>query len=496
MVASGLPDVLTNINNTIQAVQKEIRRSPGTKFEMSDVVTDLYVLTFDLFTKVIKWCDAKSRNHVWKVLKRDCWSEFANEVNKIKDISQWVLRDVISKTAETVQFTAEHVAGMRKDVNHLTNIANKHYLNKQDDGGLKAIEQDHTKLLQNSPSIIICNRDNAMLERFLQSFQNMGSSGTNLLIESIPTAESSSPEIRIRRSPSPLALQAPSSTRELDLDMAPEYSDPSPSSQVMTAEQVLENSENLETYYPSGHTTLLISPLASADLPLNVADRLVQWLSQPNAQILNLQIDSLPDQDIASSTLIAAHTLSLAASIPDQPTLSYFCSLRRPNEMPQGQTRTAETIGLCEMMACVIRQLVTLLPDTLPTSTLDFSQDRFETLDGTLRTWSETIGVFADLLSLAPSDLLIVINDLQLLDHRYTSDKIREVLDVIRRFAGSTSEESGMVREKRVKILLTTAGSSRSVLPWLQKGEWYLHENSGPKRRGRVSGAEMDFARV
>lgn len=494
MVASGLPDVLTNINNTIQAVQKEIRRSPGTKLEMSDVVTDLYVLTFDLFTKVIKWCDAKSRNHVWKVLKRDCWSEFANEVTKIKDISQWVLRDVISKTAETVQFTAEHVAGMRKDVNHLTDIASKYYLDKQDDTSLKVIETDQAKLLQNSPSIIICNGDNAMLERFLQSFQTMGTSSTNLLIESIPTGEPSSPEIRIRRSPSPLALQAPASRAvDIQLIMAEE---PSTFSPALTPATVLDNSEPLEAYYPSGHTTLLISPLASAELPLNVADRLLQWLSQPQSQILNLQIDSLPDQDLTSSTLIAAHTLSLAASIPNQPTLSYFCSLRRPSEMPQGQTRTAETIGLCEMMACLIRQLVTLLPDDLRTSTPDFSQTRFAQLDGTLRTWSEMLSVFTDLLALAPRDLLFVINDLQLLDHRYTSDKIREVLDVIRNFAMPISKGPDVIRMKKVKILLTTAGSSRSVLPWLQKGEWYLHEAAGPKRRGRVSGAEMDFARV
>ena len=148
------------------------------------------------------------------------------------------------------------------------------------------------------------------------------------------------------------------------------------------------------------------------------------------------------------------------------------------------------------MMACLVRQLVFLLPDDLQTSTPDFSEARFAQLDGTLRTWSEMLSVFADLLALAPRDLLIVINDLQLLDHWYTSDKIREVLDVIRNFAMLTSEGPDVVRMKKVKILLTTAGSSRSVLPWLQKGEWYLHEAAGPKRRGRVSGAEMDFARV
>jgi len=159
------------------------------------------------------------------------------------------------------------------------------------------------------------------------------------------------------------------------------------------------------------------------------------------------------------------------------PIISWFCSHPPKERVPE--PRKPETVGLCEMMASLVRQLMTLLPEELPDDAPDLSAIRFGRLDGTLRTWEEMLQVFADLLSLAPPDLLVVLDGLDRLDSQYTSSRTEQLVTVIcRRVDRLATADAGVM-----KVLLTTAGHCRGVVPCLRPGEHFVREEIGGRRR-------------
>jgi hypothetical protein len=129
------------------------------------------------------------------------------------------------------------------------------------------------------------------------------------------------------------------------------------------------------------------------------------------------------------------------------------------------------------MMACLIRQLVELLPDVLPEpSSIVLTDARFKALDGTLKTWDKMLSLFADLLSLMPRSMLIVIHGMQRLNSGDITNQIQAWLDVLR-------DQICERRTQTVKILFVTEGQSRALVPWLRRGEHAIYD--GDQRPGR-----------
>jgi len=107
----------------------------------------------------------------------------------------------------------------------------------------------------------------------------------------------------------------------------------------------------------------------------------------------------------------------------------------------------------------------------LPDTAASLDEARFQRLDGTLRTWEDMLGIFAQLLALVPGNLLIVLHGLQCLNSFDTTERIVELLDVIReRIDGQETSTT--------KLLFVNEGQSRAVLPWLRRGELSLQEGA------------------
>jgi hypothetical protein len=255
---------------------------------------------------------------------------------------------------------------------------------------------------------------------------------------------------------------------------------------VQTATRIRDFSQKLDDWYPDGQ---MLVPTYPTDLNLLHSDlvlRLIQWVVQPQSQVLYLELPTTPGEP-APSTLIAAHLVSVAVQT-NRPLLSYSCALPR-GKMPEG--RIPETIALCELMASLIRQLTMMLPEQLPTGCPDLSAERFAKLDGTLNTWSEMLSLFGDLIKPVQESLFIIIDGLHWLDSPYTEAKLKSLLDLIRYQMNKACETDNKPNKgKTIKMLLTTGGHARGVVPWLRRGEHYLQEEGGAGKRVRT----LDFA--
>lgn len=245
------------------------------------------------------------------------------------------------------------------------------------------------------------------------------------------------------------------------------------SEELQTRETVLNASEKLDDWFLEGQATLDIDLISTCLLEDSIARQLQQWLVQPTSRILCLETP-VKQEDIEMSTFIAAQFISVATEM-DMPLLSFFCSLPR-GPLPPG--RIPETVALCELTASLMRQMIAILPEPLPAGCPDLRLQRFEGLDGTLRSWDQILEVFTDLLTLMPPTLLIVIDGIQWLDSAHTCSKIGELVAAIKNGARGSILEG----ERVAKALFTTAGHSRGVVPLLHHGEYTIYDGPEIKR--------------
>lgn len=197
------------------------------------------------------------------------------------------------------------------------------------------------------------------------------------------------------------------------------------------------------------------------------------WAVSTEPRILHLcGTDCVPQDDTLSRISGKYASLAREAGLP---VVSYTCTL--PHETPQESWRTRETVELIALAYALIRQLIELLPLSPSVGTVAFEEDRFKELDGTLDTWSQALELLRDLfLATDHSILVIVINGVEILDHRSTSGRLRFLLKVL----------CDWVRDKRkpaTKVLFTTAGMSRALNELLDHTEICFPTSSAGEAR-------------
>ena len=149
------------------------------------------------------------------------------------------------------------------------------------------------------------------------------------------------------------------------------------------------------------------------------------------------------DRFESSTTLMAAKYIGLAERL-DLPVISYFCDLPRDEGIRSENSK--EQHAMIATIYSLIRQMVGLL-DYSSKNYLVLSTERLFPLDGTMRSWPQTLSVFQDLLQCMPNGSFCVIDGFEKLDDRSTDLPLEEVL--------------GSLRHSRMQVLLTTTGRSR-----------------------------------
>lgn len=161
------------------------------------------------------------------------------------------------------------------------------------------------------------------------------------------------------------------------------------------------------------------------------------------------------------------------------PVISHFCQLSS-DDPPRNRTR--ESMELSGLVYSLIRQAVTLLPAELDQKALSIDEERISSLDGTLRTWGQAVGLLRDLLGLIHLPvLMIVIDGLTVLEYdaEHITLKIRQLVKCLQSFV-RTSNSEGRV----IKLFFTTAGLSPALSEEIDPADIIMCGPAAPKGIG------------
>lgn len=173
-----------------------------------------------------------------------------------------------------------------------------------------------------------------------------------------------------------------------------------------------------------------------------------------------LWLSDLDENELYPSTASsqAAHVISLALRL-GIPTITFFC--RFPYDYDRCDLRNGARLCLTDMMFNIIRQLVDFLPSNFD-SEFDFSEQRFAALEHGYTGLDNALELLRNLLVLAPSVMLFVIDGIEHLDSKEV-----EVGVGVQRFLAVLLREIGELQKSRkgvAKFLFSTARECEPLL--------------------------------
>lgn len=218
------------------------------------------------------------------------------------------------------------------------------------------------------------------------------------------------------------------------------------------AEDPVISSRHLEDYFSRSRVRLSPDDFNLMEGGDEVITRLSEWSQGLCPPILWLEGPTLEVDDFENPlTSIAAKLVSTVAA-HNLPAISYFCELPRTGE----DRNTPEADGSISLLYALLRQFIETLPPRLET-TIDFSEERFARLDGSLNTWTEAIELLGDLLSVLSGVVFCVIDGLHWLDDPGTDAPLAQLITAL--------------RHERLRVLFTTCGRSGCLLENLERDE-------------------------
>jgi hypothetical protein len=249
-----------------------------------------------------------------------------------------------------------------------------------------------------------------------------------------------------------------------------------------TGRKVVAASEALDAYFDLDQ----IKPevlIENIFVEGRVARTLQSWTADKSATVLGIiGPATAPNRD---STRMLISNYIRAAENAGILCISYFCNTTH-EDPPVGRSRG--TVGLAQLMYALLKQLVGFLPAQLPHGH-SFGQDRFDALDGTLRTWPEALTLFEELIAMAsPPYLLFAIHGIEQVEDVYTSEPLESLMAALRRLL--EDEAKGL----KLKVLFATCGHSQLLGQCLHGDEICdISRRPGKSGKGRRRIADVAF---
>ncbi|KAJ4410999.1 hypothetical protein N0V82_009103 [Gnomoniopsis sp. IMI 355080] len=221
---------------------------------------------------------------------------------------------------------------------------------------------------------------------------------------------------------------------------------------IATIEDLVMNSRHLEDFFSRDRVRMPADVFGITSLGQEPVMRIQEWSQGLGSRLLwlegpVLELDEFenPLTGFASKFIHLAENYHLSV-------VSYFCELPRHVTEKHGPEQSAAI----SLLYALLRQMIENLPPCLET-TVDFSEERFSGLDGTMKTWSEATALFRDVLSVVSGTVFCVIDGLHWLDSRSTDAPLADLLQVL--------------RNDHLRILFTTTGRSGCLLEDLGREE-------------------------
>jgi hypothetical protein len=222
----------------------------------------------------------------------------------------------------------------------------------------------------------------------------------------------------------------------------------SPSSAVISSEvtrdEMAMNSAHLEDYFDRDRVRLPYDIFDQCMVSPEILQRLADWAAgqlTEDSGFLWLNGAPIEAEDIENPLTMLAAQFTELASQSKAPIMSYFCELRRFEDIRVGNA-SQEVQSVVSLGYSLIRQMVDLL---LPVSQVDtdLCEKRFQQLDGTAKSWVDALCILRDLTKLLPDLVFCVIDGLHWIDDD-TQEMLTDIIEVL--------------RDEKFKVLFTTTG--------------------------------------
>jgi hypothetical protein len=236
-----------------------------------------------------------------------------------------------------------------------------------------------------------------------------------------------------------------------------------PSTTEWAAEDISINSAHLEDFFHRDRVRLPIDHSSPLMVPPELLQRLTDWTASPTPRILWIDGPTTDADDLENPVSMVAAKFVNLASQSHVPVLSYFCELRRGESLRPGNS--PEVQGVMALASALLRQMIELLLPRFEAE-VDFSEARFRLLDGTVRSWDESMMVIQSMVELLPDKVFCIIDGLHWLDDRNTEKYLKDLIHTL--------------RGGKFKTLFTTTGRAPCLREEISVSEALHMEAIGP----------------
>ncbi|KAK3987611.1 hypothetical protein QBC44DRAFT_400058 [Cladorrhinum sp. PSN332] len=444
---------VSEINDAVAVVQMSGQIYPTPSIQQ--LVMRLYTRIFSFLHKCLSWYACGSMSRFRRSFNEDVQRMFEEDLKLVRDTSLLLGQHIQFHTAIDGRQTRMIAEDTNRVVHHVKEFLDHQITTQkrfQEEVGLVLFQNAILSQFQMSPEEMRKSAEKVIAE-YSETIHRAiaGSAIKDLLVsqaaQEVSHNDHSSPIERVSPSPSIRGLgkdsenfkQPPASCVSLGTDIRPRC-------------HMLEKHIHWEHVYP-----FIDSPHQLCAHPSFISS-LTSFTTTIESSVLYAH--GRYQNNVDSNLLrLSAGKYVTSAQEHGIPVISYFCRLS-PGTPPA--TRTRESLELISLIYALIRQVTDLLPAEISIS-IDLSEARFASLDGTLRTWDQAISLLSDLIGcIQLPQLLFVIDGLGLLEdefgHRVTLRKVEELVKLLVGFA-----KHGFGDNKIFKALFTTSGLSAAL---------------------------------
>nr|XP_036574813.1 phytanoyl- dioxygenase family protein [Colletotrichum truncatum]KAF6781287.1 phytanoyl- dioxygenase family protein [Colletotrichum truncatum] len=428
-VAEGLSEALCAMSQHVNACKTDLEM-----FNMEDMqslIAELYAHIFLLLTSVMDWMMKKRLKRLLDSFNDDLPSVFENEMGKIKAISDRI-RNLAAQKARaelrSTRITAESSASMLRDIRV----------------GLEGDRRHQAEMRHFAESIL--------REQMRSSDMWAAEKRHQLAVSIVDMLKEEAIGLLEARRAAPNQMRTfQTATTALSLggsaERVTEY----------TSDGIIMISLHLEDFFHRDRVRLSGDELSPVMIQPEAYRYISDWVSASAPKILWIEGEPLEADDLDNPVTMMAARIAGIAEKTKVPVISYFCELRRGEKLRPGND-SKETQAMLSLVYALIRQLIELLPPVLETSA-DLTESRFQSLDGSLATWSSATSILAELIALMPGPVFCIIDAFHWLNDRSTGNYLSDLLRVL--------------RGNNMKVLLFTTGRSVALRDELLRSETF-----------------------
>lgn len=448
-------NALKEIDDIVRSVKKELSRCQD--LDLIGWSVELCCCIIEFLAFPFKWYSQNPRKRLLASLNENLAERYQEPIKQIRRLSELIKRSFDLQTAEKIQNVEQILPALKIHIQQSQLYYSK-YVRWAEELPLKyeRVWEDNDRFLE-KVSQLLDNKLGAYIRPLADREAQIFVSDTRAIGSSMDRSETT-------RSAS-FPEQEPSQDRQHSTQI------------FKTRNEAINASKAWDMYFDLDRIQIEF-PDENVFLEGEAVRRLQEWTARKSSAILGIFGPATPSYKDPARLLVSKYIQAVEGA--GELCISYFCSTS--HEAPP-ENRTRETVGLVQLMYALLKQMVGQLPQQLPYHP-ELDQNRFDSLDGTLRTWSAALSLLQDLIALAaPSYLMFAIHGIEVLEDESTTPRLKSLLDLIQQLVDNESRAG-----TKLKVLFATSGRSQVLCEGLRDAEVCDISRGGAAHRPGRSG--------